>query len=96
MRPPAFGTDQAVLDAIAPTDGLTILDAGCGEGYLSWLFAQDGAETIGADACADLVKSAQELAAQTSLPINYYVATVDNLPIGDAQCDVIVCNHLIK
>jgi 2-polyprenyl-3-methyl-5-hydroxy-6-metoxy-1,4-benzoquinol methylase len=89
-------TDQAVLEAIGPADRLTILDAGCGEGYLSRIFAQDGAKTIGVDACTDLVKSSQELAAETGLPINYYVGTVDNLPIPDGQCDIVACNHLIN
>jgi ubiquinone/menaquinone biosynthesis C-methylase UbiE len=89
-------TDRAVLDSIGPADGLTILDAGCGEGYLSRILAHEGAETIGVDACADLIKSAQDLAAEAGLPINYNVGTVDSLPLCDSQCDVVVCNHLVN
>lgn len=89
-------TDRAVLEAVGPTDGLTVLDAGCGEGYLSRIFAQNGADAIGVDACADLVKSAQELATDAGLPIDYHVGTVDNLPIRDGKCDIVVCNHLVN
>jgi len=89
-------TDRAVLEAIGPPDGLTILDAGCGEGYLSRIMAQDGAYTIGIDACTNLIKSAQELATDKGLVIDYRVGTVDDLPIPDGQCDVVVCNHLIN
>lgn len=85
-------TDRAVLSAIGPADGLTILDAGCGEGYLSRILAQEGANTIGIDACADL----QELAAEAGLPIDYHLGTVDDLPILDNQRDIVVCNHLVN
>jgi SAM-dependent methyltransferase len=90
------GASSRTLDAIGPAGGLNILDAGCGEGYLSRALAQAGANTIGVDARADLVKPAQEIAAEAGLPIDYYVGTVDNLPIGDGQCDVVVCNHLLN
>ncbi len=89
-------TDRAVLEAIGPLDGLTCLDAGCGEGYLSRIMAQNGAHAIGIDACTDLIKSAQELATDNGLAIDYRVGTVDNLPIPDGQFDVVVCNHLIN
>jgi 2-polyprenyl-3-methyl-5-hydroxy-6-metoxy-1,4-benzoquinol methylase len=75
-------TDQAVLDAIGSVDGLSILDAGCGEGYLSRKLAQDGAQVIGIDACADLVRSAEESAARSGLSIDSCTGTVDNLPIA--------------
>lgn len=89
-------TDRAVLDAIGPANGLTVLDAGCGEGYLSRILAQQGADTIGIDACTELIKSAQTLAAEAGLPIDYYAGTVDDLPIRDGQCDIVVCNHLVN
>lgn len=70
-------TDQAVLDAIGAANGLTILDAGCGEGYLSRLLAQAGALPIGVDICPDLVQSAQDLATQS----NYKSLTMPELSI---------------
>lgn len=89
-------TDTAVLNAIGASHGLTILDAGCGEGYLSRVLAQQGAQTIGIDACADLVQSAQELAAESGLSVDYHIGSVDDIPIADGRCDVVVCNHLVN
>jgi 2-polyprenyl-3-methyl-5-hydroxy-6-metoxy-1,4-benzoquinol methylase len=45
-------TNPAVLQAIGPTDGLRVLDAGCGEGYLARLLARKGASVTGIDSSA--------------------------------------------
>jgi 2-polyprenyl-3-methyl-5-hydroxy-6-metoxy-1,4-benzoquinol methylase len=89
-------TDRAVLDAIGPVDGLSILDAGCGEGYLSRRLAQDGARVVGIDACADLVQSAQDAAERNGLSIDYRTGTVDNLLLASDHFDVVVSNHLLN
>ncbi|MGH3916568.1 MAG: class I SAM-dependent methyltransferase [Pseudonocardiaceae bacterium] len=89
-------TDGAVLGAIGPSDGLTILDAACGEGYLSRLLAQRGARVVGVDTCAELVESARALARESGLDADYHLRRVNDLPIADGHCDVVVCNHLIN
>ncbi|MGQ0775418.1 MAG: class I SAM-dependent methyltransferase [Pseudonocardiales bacterium] len=89
-------TDGAVLNAIGSGDGMAILDAGCGEGYLSRALAQQGARVIGLDACEELLESARRVEAESDLDINYYAGKVDNIPIADGHCDVVVCNHLIN
>jgi 2-polyprenyl-3-methyl-5-hydroxy-6-metoxy-1,4-benzoquinol methylase len=89
-------TDQAVLDAIGPADGLSILDAGCGEGYLSRKLAQDGARVVGVDACADLVQAAQETAERSGLLIDYRISSVNKLQLASEHFDVVVSNHLLN
>jgi SAM-dependent methyltransferase len=51
-------TDPAILDAIGPCAGLTVLDAGCGEGYLSRILASRGADVVGVDVCQGLIEAA--------------------------------------
>jgi 2-polyprenyl-3-methyl-5-hydroxy-6-metoxy-1,4-benzoquinol methylase len=67
-----------------------------GEGYLSRRLAHDGARVIGIDACADLIRSAQESAARNGLSVDYYTGKVDSLPVANDECDVVVCNHLLN
>ncbi len=52
-------TDQAVLDAVGDVDGLDVLDAGCGEGYMSRLLAERGARASGIDLSDSLIDYAK-------------------------------------
>src|SRR5882762_10163043 len=45
-------TDRAMLKAIGEPAGLAVLDAGCGEGYLSRILASNGATVTGVDSSA--------------------------------------------
>jgi SAM-dependent methyltransferase len=52
-------TDLAVMRAIGEPAGQVILDAGCGEGYLSRELARLGAKTIGVDTSRTLIAAAR-------------------------------------
>jgi SAM-dependent methyltransferase len=53
-------TDPAVLDAIGDVADLDILDAGCGEGYMTRELASRGAHQVnGIDTSRELVKAAE-------------------------------------
>jgi SAM-dependent methyltransferase len=83
-------TDAAVLDAIGPSTGLRILDAGCGEGYLTRELTAQGANVVGVDASQRLVASAGALAG------SFARASVLALPFADAVFDLVVANHLFS
>ncbi|MGH3793654.1 MAG: class I SAM-dependent methyltransferase [Pseudonocardiaceae bacterium] len=89
-------TDSVILNTIGPSDGLTILDAGCGEGYLSRALARQGALAIGVDCCAELVEAARAAARESGLDVDYYTRRVDDIPLANDRCDVVVCNHLLN
>jgi 2-polyprenyl-3-methyl-5-hydroxy-6-metoxy-1,4-benzoquinol methylase len=63
-------TDQAVLEAIGPSAGLRVLDAGCGEGYLSRYIARTAAETCGIDLCSALISAAADERDRQGLDLN--------------------------
>lgn len=86
-------TDAAVLDAVGPCAGLKVLDAGCGEGYLSRTLASMGAEVTGVDAAQGLVDAA---ASHPSPGATFTRASVDDLPMEDGLYDLVVCNHLFS
>src|SRR5713226_871481 len=64
-------TNDLVLKAIRPSPGLRVLDAGCGEGYMSRAIAREGASALGVDACDELIQAATTAARDADLPIEY-------------------------
>ena len=89
-------TDPAVLDAVGECGGSRILDAGCGEGYLSRFFARAHAQVDGIDLSSPLVEAARAAASQGDLRINYHVGDVTNMEFANETFDVVVCNHLLN
>jgi ubiquinone/menaquinone biosynthesis C-methylase UbiE len=90
-------TDDAIVNATQPLTGKSVLDAGCGEGYLSRRFACSGAGTIkGIDGSDDLIEAARSAATESGLDIDYHVGSVDNLPFENNSFDIVACNHLLN
>jgi SAM-dependent methyltransferase len=89
-------TDAAVLGAIGDPEGLTVLDAGCGEGYLSRKLASRGAVVTGIDSSAELIKAALTHEYASKLPVSFDVGSVDSLPYEAESFDLVLCNHLMN
>jgi 2-polyprenyl-3-methyl-5-hydroxy-6-metoxy-1,4-benzoquinol methylase len=89
-------TNPAMLNAVGDAARLTILDAGCGEGYLSRILAQDGAVVTGVDSSARLIEAARTQNLYDAISVTFDIATVDELPYADNTFDLVICNHLIS
>lgn len=90
-------TDPAVRAAIGLVDGLAVLDAGCGEGYMGRWLAQHGATSVhGLDASANLIVAARRTPQNDTLPLTFDLGTVDALPYADDQFDLVTCNHVLN
>jgi SAM-dependent methyltransferase len=61
----------ALLDALEPLDGKSILDLGCGTGVLSAWLAQRGARVTGIDVSRNSITRAEELAGRLNLRIEF-------------------------
>jgi 2-polyprenyl-3-methyl-5-hydroxy-6-metoxy-1,4-benzoquinol methylase len=77
------------LEVVGDVSGLTVLDAGCGEGYLSRLLAQCGAQATAIDIAPKLVEIARAkdpddaityAVADLSQPLSAYQATSISSP----------------
>lgn len=88
-------TDKAVLDAVGACEGLRVLDAGCGEGYLARTLADRGADVTGVDVSQGLIDAASSHPSSTD-KTTFVRASVDDLPFDDDAFDLIVCNHLFS
>jgi 2-polyprenyl-3-methyl-5-hydroxy-6-metoxy-1,4-benzoquinol methylase len=89
-------TDPAMLNAIGQPEGLTVLDAGCGEGYLSRILAENGAIVTGIDSSARLIEAAGAQTKTDARPVSFDVGSVDELPYADSTFDLVICNHLLN
>jgi SAM-dependent methyltransferase len=89
-------TDGAVLDALGVCRGLRVLDAGCGEGYLSRRLASEGAEVTGIDLSPNLVDAARTERDRLGLRAKYYASSIEAIDEPDGSFDVVVCNHVMN
>lgn len=87
---------QLILDLIGKEiKGKKILDLGCGDGVLSYLFAKNGAEVIGIDSSEEAIKFAKEKCKDLKT-IDFLSASVYDLPYEDRRFDYIVCSDVIE
>lgn len=88
------GTDAAVVDVIAGLQPRTVLDLGCGEGWLSRTLAARGIEVAGVDGSAALIDAAKELGGGA-----FHAASYESLARGEVlpgrTFDVAVANFAI-
>jgi ubiquinone/menaquinone biosynthesis C-methylase UbiE len=89
-------TNPAVLDAVGDCRGSRLLDAGCGEGYLSRMFAERDAQVDGIDSSPSLVEAARAASSLEADRIDYHVGDVTRMDFAGEIFDIVVCNHLLN
>jgi 2-polyprenyl-3-methyl-5-hydroxy-6-metoxy-1,4-benzoquinol methylase len=83
------------LQAVGDVAGLTVLDAGCGEGYLSRILARRGAEVTGIDISPRLVELARDKGPDGR--ITYLVADLSQpLPAYQEHFDLVASYFVLN
>lgn len=82
--------------AAAPFEGLTILDAGCGVGFVSEPLAVAGANVMGIDASGQSIAIAKRHAAQSGLAIDYRLALPEALLEEAQQFDIVISLEVVE
>jgi 2-polyprenyl-3-methyl-5-hydroxy-6-metoxy-1,4-benzoquinol methylase len=85
----ALVTNQAIIDAVLSRFPRTILDIGCGEGWLSRALAAHGVEAIGVDVVPDLIEEANEAGGGDFRVVSYEQIAAGQLKV---RVDVAVAN----
>jgi len=85
----ALVTNRAIVDAVLSRAPRTILDIGCGEGWLSRALAAHGIEAIGVDVVPALIEKANEAGGG-----DFRVASYEEIAAGElkVRVDVAVAN----
>lgn len=82
-------TNKAIIDTILQKTPETVLDIGCGEGWLCRELAQSGVSTHGIDGVPELVEYASNQASGTFQVVSYEDLSPE---IIGRKFDVVVCN----
>lgn len=91
-------TDRAMIDAICDRAPQTVLDLGCGEGWLARALAARGIEVMGVDGVPDLVEQAQAAGGGRFVVLSYEAIArhADNpMPLFNQTFDVAVSNFAL-
>ncbi len=85
--------DPALWELIGDVKGLKVLDAGCGNGYLTRKLAKAGAKAVGIDFSHTFIEYCKKREDDEKLGCEYYKASLTNLEmIKNNQFDLIVSN----
>ncbi len=82
-------TNQAIIEAILSRSPSTVLDVGCGEGWLARALAAQNIHVVGVDAVPSLITQAQAAGGSDFRRIAYEEITANTLQIA---VDIVVCN----
>jgi SAM-dependent methyltransferase len=78
--------------------GMKVLDAGCGEGVLSWYLAERGAFVTAMDISRPNLENAQAFLEKRGVAdrVTLVQGDAENLPFPDASFDLVVSSHVLE
>ncbi|MDH3327312.1 MAG: class I SAM-dependent methyltransferase [Gammaproteobacteria bacterium] len=82
-------TNQAILSVLAERNPKTVLDVGCGEGWLVRELAEQGVDALGIDAVPGFIEYASKAGKGRFKSISYESLSADVL---NEKFDIVVCN----
>lgn len=98
VNPPRFEYFQSVLNdklSLNPQE-LSVLDVGCGGGFLSEQFASIGCTVTGIDPSLPTLTAARAHSQISGLPINYIEGGGEHIPFGEKQFDIVCCCDVLE
>ena len=85
--------NPTVFALLGNLDGKTVLDAGCGNGYMSKQMAQTAKQVIGIDFTSNLIQDATRK--NNTENVKFIEGDLTNLPFRENTFDVILCHMVL-
>jgi 2-polyprenyl-6-hydroxyphenyl methylase/3-demethylubiquinone-9 3-methyltransferase len=79
-----------------PTEGLDVVDVGCGAGTQAIMWSEMGHRAQGIDISAPLIELANERSRNAGLSARFSVGSAGRLPLPDASADVVLVSELLE
>lgn len=97
IRRYAHRAEYESIVRLVPT-GSSVIDAGCGEGIVSFLLAEKGIASSGADISFSNIEAAKHLAEQKGFGqlIEFVQGDAEHLPYADKSVDVAISTHVLE
>ncbi|MCC5604044.1 class I SAM-dependent methyltransferase [Nostoc favosum] len=91
-----LNSDPVLWSFAGNVAGLSVLDAGCGTGYLARQLCLKGASVTGIDFSPQMIEIAQFRASQNNLDIDFHLDSCTELKsLADEQFDMIISNYVL-
>jgi SAM-dependent methyltransferase len=88
---------QAIPDTLTAKGAKTVLDLGCGSGWLAIFLARAGFQVTGIDVAVHAIELAQAWAAQEDLTnAQFAAADITDIPFGENAFDACVANSIFE
>ncbi|MGH2922258.1 MAG: class I SAM-dependent methyltransferase [Gaiellaceae bacterium] len=85
----ATGAEARALAELADFTGKRVLEVGCGDGRLTWLYAHDAREVLGVDSDGDAIEEARAaLLAELADRVSFRVAEAEALDVPPPRFDI--------
>jgi 2-polyprenyl-6-hydroxyphenyl methylase / 3-demethylubiquinone-9 3-methyltransferase len=95
MNPVRYGYFKGRLHHLH-LPGKTLLDVGCGGGFLAEEFARDGFTVTGIDPAIRSIEAARKHAVENNQQIDYRVGRGEALPFPDDSFDIVACCDVLE
>jgi ubiquinone/menaquinone biosynthesis C-methylase UbiE len=83
------GAESRALEALGDFEGKRVLEIGCGEGRMTWLYADDAAEVLGVDPDEESIRAARvSLPDQLKDRVEFRVAEAESLDVPRPRFDI--------
>ncbi len=88
-------TNPAIVDILTDLNPASLLDVGCGEGWLTRKMAQLGISTVGIDATELLIKQAKSLHPEGQYYLQSYEGIIAGTMLPESPYDAVVANFCL-